>query len=47
MTVGYPTRGGTKRVCHDQLMARHTVNPASVTRAHALIDSKQYVLDSD
>ena len=28
-------------------MASYTVNPAAVTRARELIDSRQYVLDSD
>ena len=28
-------------------MASYTVNPAAVGRAHELIDSRQYVLDSD
>ena len=28
-------------------MASYTVNPAAVARARELIDSRQYVLDSD
>jgi hypothetical protein len=33
--------------CDPQGMARYTVNEAAVDRAHGLIESRQYVLDSD
>ena len=32
---------------HPQLMPRYAVNPQAVERAHRLIETRQYVLDSD